>query len=57
MERLSVNINDETAETIRRFTEKRGLNTTEATRWAFGLLAYHEAALEACEDKETLDDA
>lgn len=42
--RLSVNINDESADALRRVTAKRGISVTEAIRRAIGLLDYFEAA-------------
>lgn len=42
--RLSVNINDESAEVLRRVTQSRGITTTEAIRRAIGLLAFFEEA-------------
>jgi len=43
-QRLSVNINKESADILRRVTAERGITTTEATRRAIGLLGYFEAA-------------
>jgi hypothetical protein len=43
-QRLSVNINPESAEILRRVTTDRGITTTEAIRRAIGLLGFFEAA-------------
>lgn len=43
-QRLSVNINPESAEILRRVTRERGLSTTEAIRRAIGLLGFFEEA-------------
>ena len=42
--RLSVNINDESAEILRTVTKDRGISTTEAIRRAIGLLGFFEEA-------------
>jgi hypothetical protein len=39
-QRLSVNINEESAEILRHVTEADGITTTEAIRRAIGLLGY-----------------
>jgi hypothetical protein len=46
-QRLSVNINDECAETLRTITAARGITTTEAVRRAVGLLGFAEDARRA----------
>lgn len=46
MQRLSVNINPESAEILRQVTADRGITTTEAIRRAIGLLGFFEAASE-----------
>lgn len=43
-QRLSVNINSESAEILRRVREDRGISTTEAIRRAIGLLGFFEEA-------------
>jgi hypothetical protein len=42
--RLSVNLNEESAEVLRSVTRSRGITTTEAIRRAIGLLAFFEDA-------------
>jgi hypothetical protein len=42
MERLEVNINDESAEILRRVMAEKGISATEATRQAIGLLGFME---------------
>ncbi len=44
-QRLSVNINAESAEVLRRVTAERGITTTEAVRRAIGLLGFFEETL------------
>jgi hypothetical protein len=44
-QRLSVNINSESAEILRRVTAERGITTTEAVRRAIGLLGFFEETL------------
>ena len=41
-QRLSVNLNEESAEILRRVTKDRGISTTEAVRRAIGLLDFFE---------------
>lgn len=41
-QRLSVNINDESAAILRKVTRDREINTTEAVRRAIGLLGFVE---------------
>jgi len=43
-QRLSVNINPESADILRRVTADRGITTTEAVRRAIGLLDFFEEA-------------
>ncbi len=43
-QRLSVNINPESAEILRTVAQERGISTTEAIRRAIGLLGYFEEA-------------
>ncbi len=43
-QRLSVNINSESAEILRNVTKDRGISTTEAIRRAIGLLGFFEEA-------------
>ena len=43
-QRLSVNINSESAEILRRVTHNREISTTEAIRRAIGLLGFFEEA-------------
>jgi limonene-1,2-epoxide hydrolase len=43
-QRLSVNINNETADVLRRYTAEHHVSTTEAVRRAIGLLNYFEDA-------------
>jgi hypothetical protein len=43
-QRLSVNINDESAQILREVTQDRGITTTEAVRRAIALLGFFEAA-------------
>ena len=43
-QRLSVNINSESAEILRTVTKDRGISTTEAIRRAIGLLGFFEEA-------------
>lgn len=43
-QRLSVNINDESAQILRDVKDARGVTTTEAVRRAIGLLAFFETA-------------
>lgn len=43
-QRLSVNINPETAAILRQVREECGWTTTECVRVAIGLLGYHESA-------------
>jgi hypothetical protein len=43
-QRLSVNINPESAEILRRVKTDRGISTTEAIRRAIGLLSFFEEA-------------
>lgn len=43
-QRLSVNINPESAEILRQVTADRHITTTEAIRRAIGLLGFFEAA-------------
>lgn len=40
--RLSVNINEESAEVLREVTHRHGITTTEAIRRAIGLLRFFE---------------
>lgn len=56
-QRLSVNINSESAEILRTVTRDRGISTTEAIRRAIGLLGFFEEARRSkvkvyTEDKE-----
>ncbi len=56
-QRLSVNINSESADILRAVTKDRGISTTEAIRRAIGLLGFFEAARQRdteiyTEDKE-----
>ena len=44
VQRLSVNINRESAEILRTVTKDRGISTTEAIRRAIGLLGFFEEA-------------
>ncbi|GAA4986386.1 hypothetical protein GCM10025792_37850 [Pseudonocardia tropica] len=46
-QRLSVNINEESAEILRSVTRERGITTTEAIRRAIALLGFFEAARRA----------
>jgi Ribbon-helix-helix protein, copG family len=55
-QRLSVNINDESAEIIRRVKRERGINTTEAIRRAIGLLGFFEEARKS-DSKVLLEDS
>lgn len=49
MKRLSVNINDECSDVLRRAKTAHGIDTTEAIRRAISLLDYFEkAAVPAC---------
>ena len=41
-QRLSVNINDETADILRQVMAERGISATEALRWAIGYLGLAE---------------
>jgi hypothetical protein len=43
-QRLSVNINSESADILRHVTAERKINTTEAIRRAIGLLGFFEEA-------------
>jgi len=43
-QRLSVNINEESAEILRRVSAERGITITEAIRRAVGLLGFFEDA-------------
>ncbi len=43
-QRLSVNINPESADILRRVAADRGITTTEAVRRAIGLLGFFEEA-------------
>jgi len=43
-QRLSVNLNEESAAILRRVTRDRGISTTEAVRRAIGLLDFFERA-------------
>ncbi len=46
-QRLSVNINAESADVLRRVTAERGITTTEAVRRAIGLLGFFEEAMKS----------
>jgi hypothetical protein len=46
-QRLSVNINPESAEILRQVTTERGITTTEAIRRAIALLGFFEEARKA----------
>lgn len=54
-QRLSVNINNESADILRAVTKDRGISTTEAIRRAIGLLGFFEAARENKTDIYTED--
>lgn len=51
-QRLSVNISDESAEILRRVIDERGINATEATRRAIGLLAMFEGVTPASTESD-----
>ncbi len=55
-QRLSVNINNESAEILRQVTADRGITTTEAVRRAIGLLGFFEAARKS-NSKVVVEDA
>lgn len=50
VQRLSVNINEESAEFLRRLTQAKGITTTEAVRRAIGLLRFFEDAADRGND-------
>ncbi len=53
--RLSVNINDATAEQLRRVAKDRGINITEAVRRAIALLAFIEDEVQAQHQVQVVD--
>lgn len=55
--RLSVNMNSETTDQLRRFAAAKGLSYTEAVRRAIAIAVFIEAEYEAGRRIQTIDEA